>query len=131
LFVPIYNIVLIYRQFRDIRDFAEQTGCETFSSPGWLAFGYIFLSGISSRLSLYEWRLTDPGEIIAITVFGLLIDLLAVWILVVVQKTLNRFWQKEQPDLKMRSKFTGKEIALIVVGGILWILTLIGTFLPE
>lgn len=131
LFIPIYNIVIIYRQFRDIRGYAKQAGCETFSSPGWLTFGYIFLSGISLRLSLYEWRLTNPREILAITVFGLLIDLLAVWILVGVQKTLNRFWKKEQSNLEMRSKFTGKEIALIVVGGIVWILVLIVTFLPE
>lgn len=128
LFIPIYSIVLIYRQFRDIRDYAKQAGCETFSSPGWLAFGYSFLNGISFRLSLYEWRLTDPGEILATTVLGLLLDLLRLWILVTVQKTLNRFWQKEQPDFEMRSKFSGKEIALIVVGGILWLLGLIGIF---
>ncbi|MDP2984428.1 MAG: hypothetical protein Q8O92_14010 [Candidatus Latescibacter sp.] len=131
LCIPIYHIFIIYEQFRDIRDSAKQAGCETFSSPGWITFGFIFLSGISLRLSLYQWKLTDPGEVLAITVLSLFIDLLAVWILVVVQKTLNRFWAKEQPDHEMRSKFSGKEIALIVVGVIVWILGIIGTFVPE
>jgi len=131
LFVPIYNIILIYTQFRDIRDFAVGTGCKTYSSPGWLTFGYIFLNGISLRLTLYEWKLTDPAELLGTSIFGLLISLLAVWLLVVVQKTLNDFWKKEQPDLVMRTTFSGKEIVLLVIGGIFWLLSLIGIFIPE
>ncbi len=123
LLVPIYNISLIYRQFRDIRDFATEMGCKTYSSPGWLTFGYIFLSGISLKLSLYEWKVIDPAELLGITILGLLINLLAVWLLVVAQKALNGFWKKEQPDLEMRTKFSGREIALLVIGGIFWFLT--------
>lgn len=134
LFIPIYNIFLIYRQFIDIRDLAKQASCETYSSPGGITFGYIFLSGISFKLSLYEWKLTAPEELLGITIGGLLIDLLAVWLLVDVQKTLNAYWKKEQPILEMRTKFSGGETTLLVIGGIFWILTmlgLIGMFIPE
>jgi hypothetical protein len=131
LLVPIYNIVLIYGQFRDIRDYAAETGCKIYSSAGWLTFGYIALGGISFKLSLYEWKLTEPAELLGIIIVGLVIDLLAVWLLVVVQKTLNDFWKKEQPGLGMRANFSGREIALLVIGGILWILSLIGSFMPE
>lgn len=130
LFVPIYNIILIYRQFRDIRDFAVEAGCKTYSSPGWLTFGYIILSGISFRLSLHEWKLTDPAELLGIAIFVFFIFLLALWLLVVVQKTLNDFWKKEQPGLEMRAKFSGGEIALLVIGGILWIRILRVIFVP-
>lgn len=131
LFVPIYNIILIYQQFRDIRDFAVEVGCKTYSFPGRLTCGYIILGGISFRLALYEWKLTDPAELLGSTVFGLVISLLALWLLVVVQRTLNTYWEKEQPELTMRTKFSGKEIALLIIGGIFWILSLIGIFIPE
>ncbi len=131
LFVPIYVIVVIYRQFRDIRDFAEQEGCETYSSPGWLTFGYLFLAGISFRLALHSWRLTDPAEILASDLFGLLVDLLAVSLLAVVQKTLNTYWEKVQPELAMKRKFSGGETTLLVIGSIIWFLALVGTFVPE
>jgi len=131
LFVPIYSIVIVYRQFRDIHDSAREIGCKPYSSPGWLTFGYIFLSGISLRLSLYEWRLTDPAELFGITILGLVISLLGVLLLVVVQKTLNDYWEREQSGLEMRITFSGGEIALLVIGGIVWILSLIGIFVPE
>lgn len=125
LFVPIYNINLIYRQFADIRDFAMESGLKTYSSPGWLTFGYILLNGIPLAL-LDVWKLTGPAGLL-----GLLISLLAVWILVVVQETLNDYWKKEQPGLEMRAKFSSGEIVLLVIGGIFLILMLIGTFIPE
>jgi len=131
LLVPIYGIVLAYRQFSDIRDFASQSGCETYSSPGLLAFGYMLLTGISFRISMYEWNLTDSREALGLTLVSLLVDLLAIGILVVVQRTLNAFWEKEQAELKMRSKFSGREMALIVIGGIIWFLNVVATLLPE
>lgn len=131
LFVPIYNIVLIYRQVRDIRDFANQSGFETYSSPGWLTFAYIFLSGILFRLAIYKWKLTDSEEFSGLTILRLLIDLLSIWLLVVVQKTLNRFWKKEQPELGMKSTFSAREIVLLVTGGFFWYLSLIGISIPK
>jgi len=131
LFIPIVNIVFIYRQFRDIRDYANQIGWEGYSSPGWLTFGYIFLSFISFELLMYESNLSNSIELLGLTILGLLIDITAVLLLVVVQKTLNGFWKKEQPELIMRSKFSRGEIVLLVIGGFLWFGNLIAIFNPE
>ncbi len=79
----------------------------------------------------YIWSVNDPREFLASIVLGLFIYLLAVWMLVVVQETLNRFWQKVQPGLEMRSQFSGKEILLILLGSIAWILSLTWQLIPE
>jgi len=123
LFVPIYNIVLIYRQFRDIRDLAREVGCEAYPSPGWLTVGYFFLSGLSLRLS---WKLPDPYSLLS-----WIPDLLALWIFIIVQKTLNRYWEKEQIGLSERTQFSGKETAVLIIGGIFLILSFIVAFIPE
>ena len=118
LFIPIYNIVLIYRQFRDIKHFATASGCKSYSSPGWLTLSYIFFTILTFEIWGFGWKMT-PTET-SETFFGLL----AVWMLVIVQQTLNSFWKKEQSELEIRTKFTNGEIALLVIGGILWILSL-------
>jgi hypothetical protein len=51
-----------------------------------------------------------------------------VWPLAVVQRVLNAYWEKEQPELPVRTDFSGGEIALLIIGGILLILALIGSF---
>lgn len=118
LSVPILNIVLIYRQLRDIRDFAKETGRDTYSSldtyfsPGWIAFTWIFLTALALL----------PG------IFSLL-GYLSIWPLAKVQGVLNSYWKKEQPELIERTKFSGRQIALLVIGGIVWILLLITPFI--
>lgn len=114
LFVPIYGIVLAYRQLRDIRDFSKEAGIDKTYSPGWILFGWLILSALG--------RLPDP--------FWLL-SFLSVWPLAVVQGVLNSYWEKEQSELPARTKFSGGQIALLVIGGIMLILALIGTFIPE
>ena len=79
---------------------------------------------------MYEWHLTDSREALGLTLVSLLVDLLAIGVLVV-QRTLNAFWEREQPELKMRSRFSGREMALIVIGGIIWFLNVIAIFLSE
>ncbi len=114
LFVPIYGIVLAYRQLRDIRDFSKEAGVDKTYSPGWILFGWLILTTL--------WRLPAP--------FWLLF-FLSVWPLAVVQGYLNSYWEKWQPELIERKKFSGGEIALLIIGGIFLILVLIGIFIPE
>jgi len=62
--VPIYNIILIYRQFRYIRDFAIEVGCKTYFSPGWLTFGYVVVLYFFLYLYLFTnswdiWRMIE------------------------------------------------------------------------
>ena len=128
LFIPIYNIVIIYKQFRDIRNFAIAAECKAFSSPGYLTFAYVVSYGLVSLVTRYGWGLTDPTKIISVTVLYVFISLSAALLLALVQKTLNAYWEKEQPELRKVSKFTGKETVSLVVGSFWWILILINIF---
>lgn len=114
LFVPIYGIVLAYNQFRDIKDFSMASGIEKSFSPGWVLFGWLLFSAL--------WKLPDPFWFLA---------LLSVWPLAVVQKVLNSYWDKEQPELRKRTKFSGRQIALLVIGVLCSCMVLLGIFVPE
>jgi hypothetical protein len=114
LFLPIVNIVLMYSQFRDIRDYARDAGCDRSFSPGGVTVAYIVLALL--------FLLPYP--------YGLLCYL-TVWPLAVVQDTLNVYWRKEQPDLIERRKFTGGQIFLLIIGGIFWFLFLLAELLPD
>lgn len=121
-YTAIYGIWLVYEQFRDIRDFAREPGCKTYSSPGRLITGFIVLSVLSFQLT---WKLPDPYSLLA-----WIPDLLVLWILIIVQRTLNGYWVKEQIGLLERTKFSGIEIAVLIIGGIILILSFIGAFIP-
>ena len=114
IFVPILNIFLIYNQFRHIRDFARVAECDRLFSVGWITLGWIFFNALAS--------LPDPFWFLSF---------LSIWPLGVVQGVLNSYWEKQQPELVVRTKLSGGQIALLVIGGIFWIIVLIGTFMPD
>ncbi len=114
LFVPILNIFLIYNQFQYIRDFARVSECGRLFSPGWITLGWIFFNALA--------YLDDPFWFLAF---------LSVWPLGLVQSVLNSYWKKKQPGLVVKTKLSGGQIALLVIGGIFWILVLIGVFTPD
>ena len=131
LFVPIYGVFLGYWQFKNIRDYAEHAGCPTFSSPGWLIIGYVFLSNISVEMNLYSTELIEPSELLGYTILAIFLGLYAVWILTTVQKTLNAYWETEQPKLKIRTNFSRGELILLFFSGSIWILSHIRPFITE
>lgn len=114
LFVPIYGLIIAYRQLRNIRDFSKQVGVVKTYSPGLILFGWFALNAL--------WKLPDP--------FWLL-TLLSVWPLAIVQNVLNSYWEKEQHGLSARTSFTGGQIILLILGGVFLTLGLIGIFIPE
>lgn len=114
LFVPIYNLILVYEQFKDVKNYAEKSGIKQLYSPGWILLGYIILTVL--------WKLPDPLWPLTF---------LSVLPLTVVQKTLNEYWRKEQNDLPENKKLTSGQIALIAIGGLLVALSILGIFIPE
>jgi hypothetical protein len=114
LFIPIYGLMLAYRQLEDIKNFAITAGIDKTYSSGWVLVGWIFFSILGLL----------PGP------FGFL-GLLSVWPLTIVQQVLNSYWTSEQSELPHRTKFSGKQIVLLVIGGAFLILAVIGTFIPE
>jgi predicted nucleic acid-binding Zn ribbon protein len=112
LFVPILGALLAYRQFRDIADFAKEAGVDKTYSPELVFFSWLILQCLCLLL---------PDQL-------MFLCFLTIWPLAVVQRVLNAYWEKEQPGLPVRTNFSGGEIALLIIGGTLLILTLIGSF---
>lgn len=98
--VPIYGWVLVYWQFRDIRKDAVKAGVEPTYSAGWMFLAWFFLNGLTS--------------------------ILGVWALTRVQKTLNAYWEKEQPGLPMQTGFSVNEKIILGAGGCLLLLGFLG-----
>jgi len=114
LIVPILNLVLIYWQFSDIKDYATQVGCKKKYSPGWLIWGYFVLKALW-KLPAFWWLLT----------------FFSVLPLATVQETLNEYWGIEQSGLKGRKMLTGWEIVLLFIGAIAWLFVFINILRPE
>lgn len=121
LFVPLYYIFMIHGQFKDIRDYAFLAGSRSYNSPGWLTFGYVSLNFVLPYLFFDYMASTEPTSFIVAIIY-----LSAMWILVTVQNTLNDYWKKEQPYSEINTGFSKGEIALLVIGGIIWSLYLFG-----
>jgi hypothetical protein len=60
-----------------------------------------------------------------------LISLFSFFPLLTVLKAANFYWEKEQPNLPLRTSWTGGEIAWTIFGVIFWLLVLIGLFMPT
>lgn len=114
LFIPIVNLIIIYGLLKHIRDFAEAAESGRLFSAGWIMFGWTIINALS--------YLPDPFWLLAF---------LSIWPLGVVQGALNSYWEKKQPELKVKTKLSGGQIALLVIGGIFWILFLIVIFVPD
>lgn len=114
LFVPIYGLILVYRQLRDIRDFSEGVGVVKTYSPSWIFSGWLVIGAL--------WRLPDPFWLLSV---------FSVLPFTVVQNVLNLYWEKEQPGMPSRTRFSGGQIVWLVIGCIVFALVLIGTFMPD
>jgi hypothetical protein len=110
----VFTFIFAYDLFRRLFFLAEEKGYTKKHSAGWITIAYIGLYLL--------WRLPDP--------FWLLY-LLSFLPLITIVKVLNYYWRKEHPDLEERTWFSGGEIAVLVIGGILLLLTIFGTFLPD
>lgn len=82
-------------------------------SPTVIGISYFVLSALS--------RLPVPYLLISYLTFLPMIPIV---------KAMNFYWQKEKPDLPLKN-FSYWQIILIIFGVILFILVLIGAFMPE
>lgn len=104
LFVPFVNIVLIWFQFIDIRDFSKQKGITSFNYPGWFSIIFVITHGIAN----YFW----------LPLLGFPLPAL---LLIIPQITINRYWEKETPTLPEKTKLPWPEIVICCIGGVLLI----------
>jgi len=104
LFYPFY----CYQLFKRIKEDVQSNGIPSSYSPGLLALGYILL--------LITNDLPDPWWLIAFLTF---------LPLVLVQREINVLNNKVAPQADRNSRFSGKNIAVVIVGGLLLTFTVL------
>ncbi len=102
LFVPILNLVLIYKLLRSIRDFSKEIGLEKLFSPGWIIFWLIVFSAVGYSAPVpYKF-----------------LNYLVLIPLGMVQRDFNSYWKNEQSGLPIRKKLSGGQIVILIIGAI-------------
>ena len=110
----LFGILFCYSCFKEVKVVATSRGVSVPLSPGSLAAGWIIFALCS--------RLPDP--------YSLVCWLTPVF-LVPIQNTINRLNAEVAPIHNPNSRFSVWNIAGAVIGGILFIIMIIGTFLPA
>lgn len=106
--------VTSYWLFRRIREHADAEGVGGSLQAGLLAIGVFALAAL--------WRLPDPYW---------LVTFLGVVPLLPVQSVVNKVNRKIAPGADTNSRLGGWNIAVLAVGGLLFVLAVIGTFLEQ
>lgn len=106
LYIPILGFFILYDILFKLRDFARDGGVYRLYTPGEIFVGYLI------SMALYKF-LSDPYWIIGL--------LSGTAVLVMVQRTLNLFWEARQLCIPRRSNYHlfGEFIVAVVVAG-LW-----------
>jgi magnesium-transporting ATPase (P-type) len=137
--LPIVNIIVVYDLFKTIHDVAKGKGIPTFSTPGWLTFASVILGGLSIVAGFVPVVLAitasrAPAIHTALSalplpswgILGAFVGVLpSVVIPAAAQGTLNALWRGEQASLPERRTLSTVEGAVIAIGGILWLSSLL------
>jgi hypothetical protein len=103
-----------YAMFRRVRDFPAKSKVHDTLPVGLLAVGWI--------LTTYMWILPEPYS---------LISLLSFLFIIPVQRFAARINEVVAPNHNRNGRFTAVNWVTVVVGGLLVVLGVIGSFLPE
>lgn len=109
-----FSIFFCHACFEDIHAGAEKLGLQKNFSAAALSAGWI--------LATIAWRLPDPYW---------LLTYCAVLFMIPVQGVANEINRSASPDHEINSRYGGWNIFGIVVGGIMFLLSLVGAFMPN
>lgn len=110
----IFAVFFCHSLFKSIRDSGDSHGFGSDINPGWLAVGYLGLS--------VTWRLPDPFWLVSMLTFLPLLP---------AQELINNIHSKIAPSANRNDRFSGKNIAVVILGGMLGLLALLGTFITT
>ena len=110
----VFSIFFCHSLFKTIERTADEEGIPYKHKAGILTGCYIFLA--------LSYNIPDPLSIISFVSF---IPLLAV------QRVVNDIHARIVPDTDPNNTFSKKNIAAIIIGGLVLIFALIGAFIPE
>lgn len=131
MFVPILNIYLLYDLFRRVDEAAVSAGhtenrVSWWSRPGWLTAWYFLVPFVLSQLlgqafaPFGEHFMVNPALIWVLMPLGALVTLVpCVWVLSVVQQSVNVFMADVAPGLRWSQGLTAGQVA-VTVGGMTW-----------
>jgi hypothetical protein len=110
----IFQIFFIHSLIQHVNATAKTERIEDQLSAGMLATGYIILSIMGSfREPLW------------------LVSFLSIAFLVPIQKVINRININQIPNASLNDSYSGANVTLIVIGGLLFVLAFIGAFTPK
>jgi hypothetical protein len=110
----VFQIFFCYRLFEDVRDAESETNGARGLATGWLAAGFIIVSLL--------WRAPDPYWLISLLAFVFLLP---------VQAAANRVNAAAAPSHDPNARLTRWNWVLIMIGGLVVVLAIVGTFLPD
>lgn len=110
----VFSVFFCHGCFKDISAGEEKAGLQKSFNYDAMAIGWILLTVL--------WRLPDPYW---------LVTNLAVLFLIPVQTAANEINRTVSPNHELNSSYGGWNIFGIVVGGIMFALSLVGAFMPE
>jgi len=108
-----FAIFFCYGCFARIRDGGREVGLQSLAA-GPLAAGWIVMTML--------WKLPDPYWLVT---YG------AIFFMLPVQACANRINAAVAPGHDANSRFTAANWIIAVVGGLLFLMAIIGTFMPE
>lgn len=109
----VFGVIFCYSLLKRVSDQSTAVGGNAIAA-GPLALGWV--------VTTLLWRLPDPYW---------LVSFLAVLFLMPVQSAINSINSKVAPGQDKNDRFSGWNIFVLVVGGLIFILGVIGTFLPP
>lgn len=110
-FIPIIGFLIVVDLFNRIKKLLKQNDVKFKMYPIIMMILFYVLNALYRLPHLY-W----------------LLGFLSMIPFVYAQYALNLYWMKVQPDHLVRDKFTKRQWILMVIGGIFWILIIIGLF---
>ncbi|AXQ28234.1 DUF4339 domain-containing protein [Solimonas sp. K1W22B-7] len=110
----LFGIFFVHVLFRRVRDDAEAAGLSPSYSVALLTTLFIVMA--------LTWRLPDPWD---------WISAMHVFVLLPVQALANRINAAVAPGHERNERYSGANIATIVIGGLLMVMAVLGSFIEE
>lgn len=109
LCVPILNVYLLWTLFKDIQKSTGELPTAGLKSPSWLTITFIVSSVLYQLPGLWSF-----------------LGFLSVLPIITVQTALNRYWQREQPTLAIKTRLSWLELLVTIIGACILVLVIIG-----
>jgi len=110
----IFGLFFCHALLSRIKRYARQAGVPATYPPALLTLAWILLT--------LSYRLPDPYSLVGIFSFLPLLP---------VQGTIRRINRQETPQADRNTRFSGRNWVAVVIGGIIYVLAVLGTLIPQ